>query len=363
MLSILLFTYKSKVIRSYVDAGRDYKRDSMHSKKVKKHVSLTLIVTVILLTTSYIFTVAHAVGRPAPKILYIGPSFSGFITSLAIYGDLNQLSVTEANRLTIDDLKQYDIIATVDDSNWISSAELASRIGKLVSEYGKSFIALTPTLYSSTGFPNNPATAWVSVKQLDSCNVRLVVVNTSLTQNIGDFRCQGGVHLLYGRYPLIYIPDDTAIRYNIPKQGAIVVYGYYGKGKYVIISSSFFGGTIVGDKGKLFSNIMYWLTGEEIPQPPEFREYLSNLNEEIKSLYRDVANIKSEVGNVTSVMNQIASLEQKISLLGQKVDALEKRLEESKSSGIASYWILGLSLLSIVLALMVLVLALRKHSH
>jgi len=384
--------------------------------KVREHILMGLTLALILLAVIYVPTPAHASDSHTPNILYIGESYGSFTTGIAAYGNLKQLSISEASQLTMNQLVQYDIIATVDSPYWRSFPELASKIGLLVSDYGKGFIALITDKYYFS-----PADAWISKVEVRIMTCELIVANTSVTQDVGAFKADFGLGLLlYGRYPLIYIPDSVAIESGVPRQGALIVYGYFGKGKYVVISGSFYGIHVSGNKGKLFSNLMYWLTDREIPPPPEFLEQFSNmtinLNNTINSLYQDISRLKSEIGDAQSLLNDIASLKsglssleqstsllsqnvadinsrlrqyegnisnvtslksslndlkQNVSILSQKVDDLTSKItdinnrlrqyEESKGAASTPTWVLGASLLSTILAIVAIAVAIRKH--
>jgi len=308
-----------------------------------------------------------------PKILvltydwYYGPPDS-FITGASTYGETVKMHLSAANSYSLDYLRQFDVFVTVGSYqmgvskyDWSAYPDLAGKIGTLVEE-GRSLIVV----YTWTG-GSSPADAWVHPygfkTPLDV--VEYEIVPCALTQGVRGIK-GGGVDLfLSGGYPLVLSPKKPG--YPDP-QGALAVYGFYGNGKYAALSDRIF--YMEGDFGTLFSNIMHWLTGRDIPPPPsvydldqkvaELNNTLDHLSSKLLELNNSINQIYNEIPQLGNISEQLKQATRETNALSQQVNDLANEIVQLKNQQQPQNLSTYLAIPAILLSITAIIVALKR---
>jgi hypothetical protein len=308
-----------------------------------------------------------------PKILvltydwYYGPPDS-FITGASTYGETVKMHLSAANSYSLDYLRQFDVFVTVGSwklskysgSDWSDYPDLAGKIGTLVDE-GKSLIVL----YTAKG--GAPTDAWVYSYGFNTPSdvVEYEIVPCALTQGVRGIK-GGGVDLfLSGGYPLVLSPKKPG--YPDP-QGALAVYGFYGNGKYAALSYGLY--YMEGDFGTLFSNIMHWLAGRDIPPPPsvydlgqkvaELNSTLDHLNSKLLELNNSINQLYNEIPQLGNISEQLAQAVQETNALSQQVNDLANEIVQLKNQQQPQNLSTYLAIPAILLSITAIIVALKR---
>lgn len=261
-----------------------------------------------------------------------------FKSGVSGYGSTTELGINIASTYSIDQLRQFDVIATSNDPQWSSYySELVGKIGTLVSE-GKGLIVLG-TWHHGGGFADpGPADAWVSetffTTSIDS--VEYEIVSSNLTQGVTTIKGSSVQTFLNGGYPLVRSPNAGG--YPDP-QASIAVYGYHGLGRYAVISEDFYqvnaqyAARLTGDVGILFSNIMYWVTNMPFPPPPsvidmdsriaEMNNTLNMLNTQLLQLNDSLSQLGPQIPQFDSLQNQINQISGSLSQINNSISQVQ----------------------------------------
>jgi hypothetical protein len=309
-----------------------------------------------------------------PKILVLTYDWydvppDSFITGASTYGETVKMCIRDANSYSLDYLRQFDVFVTVGSwaydwatiPDWSHYPDLAGKIGTLVEE-GRSLIVT----YTCTG-GSSPADAWVHPYGFSTPRdiVEYEIVPCALTQGVRGIK-GGGVDLfLSGGYPLVLSPKKPG--YPDP-QGALAVYGFYGNGKYAALSNTIF--YMEGDFGTLFSNIMHWLTGRDIPPPPsvfdlgqkvaELNNTLDHLNSKLLELNNSINQLYSEVPQLGNISEQLAQVVQETNALSQQVNDLTNEIAKLKNQQQPQSLSTYLAIPAILLSITAIIVALKR---
>ncbi|ADI31337.1 hypothetical protein [Staphylothermus hellenicus] len=218
-------------------------------------------------------------GAGRPKILFIyyywlpnyGPAY-WFIRNLSMYGDVVFIRAdalaNQSDQYIMDYLRQFDIYATINAGYgpwlclvdfWSKYPRLVNIIRLLVREEGKSILVVVASTSNS-----HPISDMVYAECLDTPDywINYEIASSNITVGINNITGRS-LHIhLYGGKPLIILPNKHDW---LSRRAALAVYGYYGKGKYAVLSIDLFQSSnhIRGDIEKLLSNIIQWLTNKE----------------------------------------------------------------------------------------------------
>jgi hypothetical protein len=310
-----------------------------------------------------------------PKILVLTYNWSplasppdSFITGASTYGETVKMYIGDANSYSLDYLRQFDVFVTVAGSannpwyhDWSNYPDLAGKIGTLVEE-GRSLIVV----YTCTE-GTSPADAWVHPygfsTPLDV--VEYEIVPCALTQGVRGIKGAGVDLFLSGGYPLVLSPKKPG--YPDP-QGALAVYGFYGNGKYAALSDRIF--YMEGDFGTLFSNIMHWLTGRDIPPPPsvfdldqkvaELNNTLDHLSSKLLELNNSINQLYIKIPQLGNISEQLAQVVQETNALSQQVndltDEIAKLKNQQQPQSLSTY----LAIPAILLSITAIIVALKR---
>jgi len=250
------------------------------------------------------------------------------------------------------------------------------KIGAFVDK-GKSLIVCVDSAISSFTFPGN---SWVQVRGVSTPSewTEYQIVESPLTQNVKHIYGSSVSFLLYGGYPLVLSPHAT----DFPSTpGALAVYGYYGNGKYAIVTDYITGDCspqkVAGDVGILMNNILHWLINREIPPPPSVEQVyrsVTELNDTISFLYQKASDIEAKLNelDIGDINSDISSLKHNISMLNDQIKDLTNELD-TLSNKVRIYqdeikrlegtpnFSQYLSLLSMLLALASIAIAVKKR--
>lgn len=307
----------------------------------------TLILSVLFMSFS---TIQAQKTTKQPRILVITRSYyekeySYYLSRISLFGEIYIESITKVNTYTIDDWRQYDIFVASNkyysvslEKFWYEFPQVISRIGSMVEE-GRSL------LVHADGGSYHPASAWVTVKTSSTSAVmtNYDIISNEITQGVNNINGSGKKSFLYGGYPLVLSPKKMG--YPDP-QGALMVYGYYGKGKYAVYSNDLF--TCTGDVERLFSNLMHWITDREIPPPLSVVEIgekiekfnaslnflykrMSQLNNSINFLLRQIDEIEEKMPSPSILTDQLKSISDELNELAREFNQSTKKVEDLES--------------------------------
>ena len=247
-------------------------------------------------------------------------------------------------------------------------------------EKGKGLIVLAyePPNDNNQGYPGM---GFVQVVKYSTPKdwVEYEIVSSPLTEGVHSISGSSISRFLSGGYPLLSPPKKAG--YPTDASLSLIVYGHYGKGRYVILTPYLTGDWegLRGDVGILLSNALHWVTGREIPPPPAISEVwagMSQLNATLKQLQsqsiqiqRTLENLKIEdvnekINSVKEDLNIIISdINDELSSVRNKIDQMSKEINDLKEQ--SRYinqvqWTQYASMLSIIMALIAIILARRK---
>lgn len=236
-----------------------------------------------------------------------------------------------------DYLNQFDVFVVSSDLeaylSWSDYPSLASKILELV-EAGKSILGI---VWNNDHPLSSFAYCFEFQYSGSDMNVDLKVQPSPITNDVKVIKFLLKYRSYYkglsGRYAAILYPEGVPGLPNPPP--ALVVYGYYGSGKYVVISNSLFSlfSSVGGDTGILLSNIMYWLTNREIPPPPSFidlDEKINELNKTINSLSFRIQQL-SRLADQLSAQLSSSNLESRVDQISQALSNLESDVNQISS--------------------------------
>jgi uncharacterized coiled-coil protein SlyX len=307
-----------------------------------------------------------------PKILIIGDSrylASNFVNGVAAYGEAVAVDILQADQYSLDYLRQFDVIATgnsVRDSDvWRYYPQLITRISSIVDE-GGSLIVLISNVHPKF---SSPVDGWTYVWEFSTPKgyVDYEIVPSALTQGVKGIKGNELVNVfLSGSYPLVLSPK--LLGYPDP-QGALAVYGFYGKGKYAVLSQDLYG--TIGDFGTLFSNIMYWLTGRDIPPPPsvydldqkvaELNNTLDHLNSKLLELNNSINQLYTKIPQLGNISEQLAQVVQETNALSQQVNDLTNEIAKFKNQQQPQSLSTYLAIPAILLSIVAITVALKRR--
>jgi hypothetical protein len=263
--------------------------------------------------------------QPKIMIIYKPPYIT---TSVSAYGETIFETPEVFRTMSMDYLRQFDLFVTHSEYDWKDYPDVISLIGTLVDE-GKSLLVEKDSKF------DDPANAWVSIEGFGTPSepVEFEIVPSNLTLGVRSIKAPAreGYLLLYGGYPLVRSPKKVG--WPDPP-GALAVYGYYGAGKFVVLSLDLF--MMSGDVPVLFSNIMYWLTNREAPPPPSVVELdwkIAEINNSINSLYskllvlnNSINQLYAEIPQLGEITNQLNQTQQQLAKLIDQVNSLSKEI-------------------------------------
>lgn len=258
----------------------------------------------------------HVNGAPVqPKIMIIyNPPY--ITTSVSAYGETTFETPEVFRTMSMDYLRQFDLFVTYSHYYWEDYPDVISLIGTLVDER-KSLLVEKYNQY-------DPANAWVSIEALSTPSepVEFEIVPSNLTLGVRSIKApaRASYSLLYGGYPLVRSPKKVG--WPDPP-GALAVYGYYGAGKFVVLSPDLF--MMSGDVAILFSNIMYWLTNREAPPPPSVVELdwkIAEINNTMNSLYSKLSMLNNSINQLYAKLPQLGEISNQLNRTQQQLDML-----------------------------------------